>query len=72
MSWTTPIEHSKTDRLAKRGVTLVESADVAKYDWVDVEVVGTMSVMNTKAIIEATGIMVCSFGGLREDYIQSF
>lgn len=51
-------EHSKIDHLAQRGVTLVTSTDAVKYGLVDVEVVGTPSILNTKKAINVIGIVV--------------
>lgn len=48
VSWVTPNERSKVDHLARKGITLMELADMVKYNWVDVEVLGTLLVMKTK------------------------
>lgn len=37
---------------------MVESTDVMRYGWVDVEVVGTPSIINVEAAIEVVGIVI--------------
>lgn len=56
--WTTPDKHSKVGHLACRYVKLVKSVDTVKYRWKDAKVVGTTSVLNAEAVMEATGIMI--------------
>lgn len=58
ISWITPDEHLKVDHLAHKGLMLEESADGVKYDWVEVEMVSTMSILNTGTIIKVDGIMI--------------
>lgn len=53
-----PDKHFRIDELFLRGVTLVESDDARKCDWVAVEVVGTPSIINNKADIDGPIIMV--------------
>lgn len=58
MSWITPSGHSKIDHLSQNGVTLEESTDATNYNWVEVEIVGTLSILNSHTIIEVVGVMV--------------
>lgn len=58
ISWITPGEHSKVDHLAHKGLMLEESTDGVKYDRVEVEIVSTMSILNTGATIKVDGIVV--------------
>lgn len=56
--WITPREYSKVDHLARKGVTLVEPANVIKYGLEDAKVVGTLTVLNTEATIKVADIVV--------------
>lgn len=58
VSWIMPGEHTMIDHLAWKGLKLLESVDTIKYDWVEVKVVGTPSILNTEMKIEVVGISV--------------
>lgn len=57
-SWPKPDEHFKVDELSRKGVTLVESTNMSKYNWVVVEVVGTPTISSIEMTIDTTNIMV--------------
>lgn len=50
--------HFKDDEISLKGATLVELADAIKYSWVDAEMVGTPSILNTTMAIDMDDIVV--------------
>lgn len=58
LSWLKLDEHLKIDHLAQKGVTLVGLDDAIRYGWVEPEVACTSSILNTKAAIKATSLVV--------------
>lgn len=58
VSWITSDKHYKSDYLFSRDITMVELTYSIKYGWVDVEVVGTLSVLSTEAVIDVVSVVI--------------